>query len=174
MMAAGAHTPREKTLRPFFSCTTQCSPAAFTRRVSAASPGGSSAQPSGTVSTSPLAARTVPGEGPGANVIPAAGCLGCLSLSIVLNPLATAVLPLQADCVPNLGHGNVCHIGQAACEGTANQANLRLGRWHAGALAHRWTTAYSSTRARPAIEGSSVSASSSMPRIRASDWYSVG
>ena len=36
MVAAGAHTPREKTLRPFLSCTTQWSPASLTRRVRAA------------------------------------------------------------------------------------------------------------------------------------------
>jgi hypothetical protein len=36
MVAAGAHTPLEKTFRPFFSWTTQLSPASFTRRVSTA------------------------------------------------------------------------------------------------------------------------------------------
>src|SRR5262249_31895884 len=65
MVVAGAHTPREKVFRPFFSCTTQCSPASFTRRVRAASPGGGSAQPSGAVRTVPSAARTVFGVGPG-------------------------------------------------------------------------------------------------------------
>src|SRR5215831_9058679 len=65
---AGAHTPLEKTFRPFFSCTTQCSPASFTRRVRAASPGGSSNQPSGAVKTRPSAARTVFGVGPGVKV----------------------------------------------------------------------------------------------------------
>src|SRR6218665_126695 len=48
MWASGAHTPWENTLRPFFSTTVQLGPAAFTRRVSPASPGGSSAQPAGT------------------------------------------------------------------------------------------------------------------------------
>src|SRR6516225_7325988 len=65
MVAAGTHTPLEKSFRPFFSCTTQWSPASFTRRVKAASPGGRSAQPSGTVRTRPSAARTVFGVGPG-------------------------------------------------------------------------------------------------------------
>src|SRR5262245_3631259 len=69
MVAAGAHTPREKVFRPFFSCTTQCSPASFTRRLRAASPGGSSAQPSGAVRTVPSAARTVFGVGPGVTVL---------------------------------------------------------------------------------------------------------
>src|SRR5262245_41614986 len=64
-VAAGAHTPLEKTLRPFFSCTTQCSPAPFTRRVRAASPGGTRTQPSGTDRTRPSAVRTVFGVGPG-------------------------------------------------------------------------------------------------------------
>src|SRR5262245_31942976 len=67
-VATGAHTPREKAFRPFFSCTTQWSPAALTRRVRAASPGGSSAQPSGAVRTVPSAARTVFGVGPGVQV----------------------------------------------------------------------------------------------------------
>src|SRR5947209_1831310 len=66
--AAGAHTPREKTFRPLRSCTAQWSPAAFTRRVNAASPGGTSTQPSGTVRTRPSAARTVFGVGPGVKV----------------------------------------------------------------------------------------------------------
>src|SRR5437764_11601757 len=69
MVAAGAHTPREKVFRPFFSCTTQWSPASFTWRVRAASPGGSSAQPSGAVRTVPSAARTVFGVGPGVKVL---------------------------------------------------------------------------------------------------------
>src|SRR6202035_210417 len=68
MVAASAHTPREKVFRPFFSCTTQWSPAAFTRRVRAASPGGSSAQPSGAVRIEPSTARTVFGVGPGVKV----------------------------------------------------------------------------------------------------------
>ncbi len=65
MVAAGAHTPREKTLRPFFLATAKKSPAALIRRVSAASPGGTSTLPSGTLRTSPSAARTVFGVGPG-------------------------------------------------------------------------------------------------------------
>src|SRR5262249_18040868 len=48
--------------------TTQCSPASFTRRVRAASPGGSSAQPSGAVRIRPSTARTVFGVGPGVKV----------------------------------------------------------------------------------------------------------
>src|SRR5207244_4019591 len=67
-VVVGAHTPREKTFRPFVSCTTQCPPAAFTRRVRAASPGGRRTQPSGAVRTRPSAARTVSGEGPGAQI----------------------------------------------------------------------------------------------------------
>src|SRR5262249_32321512 len=47
---------------------TQWSPASFTRRVRAASPGGSRTQPSGTVRTLPSAARTVFGVGPGVKV----------------------------------------------------------------------------------------------------------
>ena len=62
-------TPREKTLRPFFSCTTQCSPVSLTRRVRAASPGGSRTQPSGAVSTLPSEDRTVFGVGPGVKVV---------------------------------------------------------------------------------------------------------
>jgi hypothetical protein len=50
MRAAGAHTPRLNTLRPRFSDTTQHGPASLTRRVSAASPGGSSSQSGGAVS----------------------------------------------------------------------------------------------------------------------------
>ena len=69
MVAAGAQTPREKTFRPFFSWTTQCSPAAFTLRVRAASPGGRSTQPSGAVRTFPSADRTVFGVGPGVKVV---------------------------------------------------------------------------------------------------------
>src|SRR5262245_35277386 len=68
IVASGAHTPREKVLRPFFSCTTQWSPASFARRVSAASPGGKSAHLSGTFRTLPSAARTVFGVGPGAKM----------------------------------------------------------------------------------------------------------
>jgi hypothetical protein len=67
--ADGAHTPREKTLRPFLSWTTQCSPAAFTRRVRRASPGGSRIQPGGAVRTRPSAARTVFGVGPGVKTL---------------------------------------------------------------------------------------------------------
>ena len=47
MRSAGVPTPREKVLRPFFSWTFQVGPAAFTRLVSVASPGGSSSQPAG-------------------------------------------------------------------------------------------------------------------------------
>src|SRR5436190_19450123 len=68
MVAADAHTPLEKTFRPFFSWTIQWSPEAFTRRVRAASPGDSSTQQSGTVRTRPSAVRTVFGVGPGPNV----------------------------------------------------------------------------------------------------------
>ena len=39
MVSAAAQIPLENVLRPFFSCTIQCSPAPFTRRVKAASPG---------------------------------------------------------------------------------------------------------------------------------------
>src|SRR5262249_33832788 len=66
-VAAGAHTPLEKTFLPFFSATTQWSPASFTRRVSAASPGGRRIQPFGTFRTEPSADRTVFGVGPGEN-----------------------------------------------------------------------------------------------------------
>jgi hypothetical protein len=61
-------TPRENTFRPRLSATAQWSPASFTRRVRAASPGGSSTQPSGTVRTFPSADRTVSGVGPGVKV----------------------------------------------------------------------------------------------------------
>ena len=44
---------------------------ALTRRVRAASPGGSSTQPSGAVSTFPSAERTVFGVGPGVKVLAA-------------------------------------------------------------------------------------------------------
>jgi hypothetical protein len=40
----GAQTPREKVLRPTFSWTAQVGPAALTRRVSVASPGGNRIQ----------------------------------------------------------------------------------------------------------------------------------
>src|SRR5205823_3438419 len=68
MVADGANTPREKVFRPFLSCTTQWSPAAFTRRVRAASPGGRRIHPSGAVRIVPSAARTVFGLGPGVKV----------------------------------------------------------------------------------------------------------
>src|SRR5437588_104934 len=68
MVAAGAHTPLEKTFRPFFSWTIQWSPAAFTLRVRAASPGGRRTQPSGAVRTRPSVVRTVFGVGPGVKV----------------------------------------------------------------------------------------------------------
>ena len=44
----GARTPSEKVQRPFFFCTVQVGPTVFTRRVSAASPGGNTSQPGGT------------------------------------------------------------------------------------------------------------------------------
>ena len=69
MVVPGAHTPRENSRRPACSCTTQCSPAALTRRVRAASPGARSNQPVGTVRTWPPAARTVFGAGPGLKVV---------------------------------------------------------------------------------------------------------
>ena len=68
IVAAGAQTPREKTLRPTFSCISQCSPAALTRRVRAASPGGSNSQPCGTGSICPVWVRTVLRAGPGRKV----------------------------------------------------------------------------------------------------------
>jgi hypothetical protein len=52
-------------LSAFFSWTIQWGPAALTLRVKAASPGRSSAQPSGAVWTSPLGDRTLFGVGPG-------------------------------------------------------------------------------------------------------------
>jgi len=66
--ATGAQTPREKTLRPTFSCTSQCSPAALTRRVRAASPGVRSSQPCGTGRICPVWFMTVLGAGPGRKV----------------------------------------------------------------------------------------------------------
>src|SRR4051794_4145684 len=60
--------PRENILRTTFSCTTQWSPTAFTRRVRPASPGGRRVQPSGGVRTVPSAALTVLGVGPGVKV----------------------------------------------------------------------------------------------------------
>lgn len=65
MTPRGAQTPRENIRRPTFSWTIQCSPAAFTRRVRAASPGGNSIQPAGTGSAWPDDVRTVLGVGPG-------------------------------------------------------------------------------------------------------------
>src|SRR5207245_2654946 len=61
--------PLENILRPTFSCTTQWSTAAFTLRVSPASPGGSRIHPSGAGRTVPSAARTLFGSGPGLNVV---------------------------------------------------------------------------------------------------------
>ena len=69
-VASGAHTPREKFRLPCFSSTTQWSPAAFTRRVSAASPGSRSTQSSGAVITFPEASRAVRWDGPGATTFP--------------------------------------------------------------------------------------------------------
>ena len=69
MVADAAQMPLENILRPTFSWTTQWSPAAFTRRVSPASPGGRRTQPSGTVRILPSAARTVFGVGPGLKVL---------------------------------------------------------------------------------------------------------
>jgi hypothetical protein len=71
MVAAGAQTPREKTLRPFFSWTIQWGPAALTLRVKAASPGGSNTPSSGAVSTLPSPERTAFGVGPGVKVMAA-------------------------------------------------------------------------------------------------------
>ena len=110
MVAAGAHTPREKVFRPFFSCTTQWSPASFTPRVRAASPGGSSAQPSGAVRTVPSAARTVFGVGPGMKVlfIPLQGSSGLdtallaaanLGLGTAVPALDSSQWPAQAAAV---------------------------------------------------------------------------
>jgi len=56
IVADAAQMPLEKFLRPTFSCTTRWSPAAFTRRVSPASPGGGGIQVSGTAITVPSAA----------------------------------------------------------------------------------------------------------------------
>src|ERR1700752_2260625 len=69
MVASGAHTPLENVLRPTFSWTPQWSPAALTRRVSPASPGGRRTQPSGAGRIVPSAARTVFGVGPGVKVV---------------------------------------------------------------------------------------------------------
>jgi hypothetical protein len=63
--APGAHTPREKSFRPFFSRTVHVTPAAFTRRVSPASPGGNNTQSAGGRNTSPAAVRTDRPSGPG-------------------------------------------------------------------------------------------------------------
>src|SRR5262249_13911689 len=92
MVAANAHTPRENTLRPFFSWTTQCSPAALTRRVRGASPGGSSNQPSRTVQTPPSRARTVFGVGPGVKVV----------LLIALTPPCVVTASLTPEFPPTL------------------------------------------------------------------------
>ena len=67
--APGPYRPRENSFRPTFSCTSHVGPAAFSRRVSAGSPGGTSTQSAGGVRTSPLGARTVPGRGPGVQII---------------------------------------------------------------------------------------------------------
>ena len=69
MVVAAAQTPREKTFQPFFSWTTQCSPAAFTLRVRAASPGGRSTQPSGAIRILPSTDWTEFGVGPGVKVV---------------------------------------------------------------------------------------------------------
>src|SRR5262249_16667949 len=91
MVAAGAHTPREKTFLPFFSCTTQCSPASFTRRVRAASPGGKTTHPSGTFRTLPSAARTVLGVGRGVKVL-LLTVPPCVSVQLCLAPAASSTL----------------------------------------------------------------------------------
>lgn len=61
--------PRENVLPRFFSRTTQCSSAPFTRRVSAASPDGTKTQPAGTESVLPSAHRTVVGLRPGEQIL---------------------------------------------------------------------------------------------------------
>src|SRR4051812_16373415 len=68
MLPAGAQTPREKILRPFFSTTVGLAPAAFTRRVRPASPGGKSAQAAGTSRMRPSAVLTRRGSLVGATV----------------------------------------------------------------------------------------------------------
>ena len=72
IVAAGAHNPFENSLRPFFSTTAQDGPAAFTRRVSPASPGGKHAHPAGGVSNLPSGARNTRASAVGASVKEAA------------------------------------------------------------------------------------------------------
>lgn len=68
MVAVGASTPRENSRRPFFSFTVQVGPAAFTRRVKPASPGGSNDQSAGGERICPSAVRTVLGAEPGETI----------------------------------------------------------------------------------------------------------
>ena len=65
IVSLGAHTPLENVRRPFFSCTVHVGPAALTRRVSPASPGGNSSQPAGIGNIFPSSVRTVLSLGPG-------------------------------------------------------------------------------------------------------------
>src|SRR5690606_11826240 len=68
MFSRGAHSPRENALRPRFSITAHDGPAALTRRVSPASPGGRHAQPSGGVRRRPSGATNTRGSDVGASV----------------------------------------------------------------------------------------------------------
>jgi len=90
MVAADAQTPREKIFFPFFSCTIQCWQAALTLRVKAASPGGSSIQPSGGVRILPSAGRPVFGVGPGVKMFSVTYLASWASASIgeMLSPTA--------------------------------------------------------------------------------------
>ena len=68
MFSLGAHSPRENALRPRFSITAHDGPAAFTRRVSPASPGGKHAQPGGGDMRRPSGATNTRGSAVGASV----------------------------------------------------------------------------------------------------------
>src|SRR3954447_4283278 len=68
MCTAGAQSPFENVLRPLFSITTHHGPAAFTRRVRPASPGGKHAHPSGGDLSDPSGARNTCGSAVGESV----------------------------------------------------------------------------------------------------------
>jgi hypothetical protein len=91
-------------LRPFFAWTTvQVGPAAFTRRVRVASPGGSSSQSAGTRRIWPSAERTVRSLGPGATIRFWSGILDLVSAHDVKNGKDSAVVRRPASVVADLG-----------------------------------------------------------------------
>ena len=124
MRSAGAHTPREKVRRPFFSWTVQLGPLALTRRVTPASPGGNNSQPLGTFKTWPSSVLTNRTFGPGLTIL---DFVGILSWQMIGRGYKTRFAPKYKAELRNSQDGvaSWCFVVDALSGG-------------AGCLGHEW------------------------------------